>query len=91
MAGIKFQYFPDGCKPDILTNEGEFAGLTPLKHGMGIRIIETEEIDGYYIYKIHKLEVPCYLNWIAPFLNNCLRSEGVIPSLLACPIVEASE
>ena len=89
---IKFDYYPDASKPQTLPNEGKYAGQVTLLKGPGIKMDEaTIDIDGFYIRKIEKLQVPCYRNCIAPLLNNCLRSEGVMPSLLACPTLLALE
>ena len=69
--------------------EGRFL---PVYGDGGIYCVENFENDDKPIQeakRIQYLQVPCYLNWIAPVLSSCLRSEGVIPSLLASPIVEA--
>ena len=85
---VKFDYKPspeyNPENPKLEQHKkGVVVGFKVLKYGDGVFLKDMKV--PLYIKNISYLQVPCYLNCIVPFLSNCLRSEGVIPSLLACP------
>ena len=82
---VKFIYKPewgDGAKEQ--KKKGVVFAIRNLKYGVGV-MLDGDKKPPMYIKNISNLQVPCYLSCIAPLLSSCLISEGVIPSLLACP------